>query len=360
MKTAVVILNWNTRDYLDRFIPGLVESVAPYDAQVIVADSASTDGSMAMMAERYPEVRRIELDANYGFTGGYNRALAQVEAEYYVLINSDIEVSGDWLGPLQNWMDCHPDCGACGPKLHSWYERDSFEYAGAAGGCIDTFGYPFCRGRVMGRVEKDVGQYDSPARVMWVTGACLMVRSSLWKQLGGLDDRFFAHMEEIDFCWRAQLLGFNVQVVPSSVVYHIGGGTLPSTSPWKLELNYRNNLLMLENNLARTYVAEGCEPAAAMTQARLRIMSRMLLDSASAAVYLVTGRFAYMKAVFKAHSAYRRLRRRQTREDLAAYRESLAGARIQLQGRYDGSIVLASLLKGKNIFKYIREHENRH
>ena len=234
MRTAVVILNWNTKGYLRDFLPGLIASTKGMDAEVIVADSASTDGSLEMLSQEFPAVRQIPLDKNYGFTGGYNRALAQVEADYFVLINSDIEVPESWLRPLVAWMDAHPECGACGPKLLSWHERDRFEYAGAAGGLLDRYGYPFCRGRVMSRVEKDEGQYDAPADVFWVSGACLLVRSLLWKQLGGLDDRFFAHMEEIDLCWRLQLAGYRIDVVPESVVWHIGGGTLPNNSPFKL------------------------------------------------------------------------------------------------------------------------------
>ncbi|MBR6933336.1 MAG: glycosyltransferase family 2 protein [Bacteroidales bacterium] len=308
MKTAVVILNWNTKDYLRQFLPPLLSSVSGLDAEVIVADSASTDGSMQMMAEEFPDIRRILLPENYGFTGGYNRALAQVDAEYFVLINSDIEVPSGWLGPLVDWMDTHPECGVCGPKLLSWYRRDTFEYAGAAGGLLDKLGYPFCRGRVMGKVEKDTGQYDSPADVMWVSGACLMVRSRLWKALGGLDDRFFAHMEEIDFCWRVQLEDFRVTVVPESRVYHIGGGTLPSTSPWKLKLNFRNDLLMMENNLARTYASRGCRHP--FGRAARTLFLRRILDGCSALVYLLTGNIPYFKAVLAAHREFRSLRRR--------------------------------------------------
>ena len=257
MKTAVVILNWNTKGYLEKFVPGILHSLEGTDAELVVADSASTDGSMEMMAEKFPEVRRITLDKNYGFTGGYNRALSMIEAEYYVLINSDIEVQDGWIQPLTETLDRNHEVGACAPKLHSWYERDMFEYAGAAGGYLDSFGFPLCRGRIMNMVEKDEGQYDSPADVFWATGACLMIRSSLFRELGGLDDRFFAHMEEIDLCWRLQLNGYRIRIVPQSTVYHLGGGTLPQTSPWKLKLNYRNNLLMLENNLARTIALQG-------------------------------------------------------------------------------------------------------
>ena len=322
MKTAVVILNWNTRNYLREYLPALISSTEGLDAEVIVADNASTDGSLEMLSEEFPHVRRIPLDRNYGFTGGYNRALAQVEADYFVLINSDIEVPDGWLRPLTDWMDTHPGCGACGPKLLSMHDRNTFEYAGAAGGLIDKYGYPFCRGRVMSKVEKDEGQYDTPADVFWVSGACLMVRSHLWKELGGLDDRFFAHMEEIDLCWRIQLAGYRVTVVPDSFVYHIGGGTLPNDSPFKLRLNYRNNLLMLENNLARTFRAQGYDVYGALGKARRRILVRMLLDGLSAVNYLITKKWASYKAVVKAHAEYRRLRRKTTPDEVASQKES--------------------------------------
>ena len=301
LKTAVVILNYNTREYLRRFLPGLIASCDGLDAEVIVADNASHDGSLDMMAGEFPSVRTIALSENYGFTGGYNRALSQVQAQYYVLINSDVEVPEHWLRVLQEWMDSHPDCGACGPKLISFNERDTFEYAGAAGGLLDRYGYPFCRGRIMQKVEKDHGQYDSPADVLWCSGACLMVRAEVWNALGGLDDRFFAHMEEIDLCWRMQLRGWKVTVVPQSYVYHIGGGTLPNESPFKLRLNFRNNLLLLENNLPATLNSRFL--------ARVRILTRMCLDGLSALVYLFTGRKSFYDAVVQAHREYRKLRR---------------------------------------------------
>ncbi len=356
MKTAVVILNWNTKDFLRQFLPGLIGSCEGQDAEVIVADSASTDGSMEMMAAEFPAVRRIPLDANYGFTGGYNRALAQIEADYLVLINSDVEVTPGWLAPLVHWMETHPDCGSCAPKLLSYFDHDSFEYAGAAGGLIARWGYPFCRGRVMKRVERDAGQYDIPADVFWATGACLMVRRQVWEQLGGLDERFFAHMEEIDLCWRMQLEGWRVQVVPKSVVYHLGGGTLPADSPWKLELNFRNNLLLLENNLARTYVADGLSPSKALRRANRKIGLRMMLDDASAAVYALTGKWAFAKSVYKGHESFRTLRRPVSLTELESFRKR-SGGRIRVTGRWHGSIILQSLLRKDGIFAYLRSQK---
>ena len=317
MRTAVVILNWNTREYLRAFLPALQSSLGKEDC-LFVADSGSTDGSLEMMAEEFPKVQTIPLGENYGFTGGYNRALKGLEADYYVLINSDVLVSEGWLEPLAAWMESHPKCGICGPKLHGlvkdgnggYRKTDSFEYAGAAGGWIDNWGFPFCRGRVLSRVCEDSGQYDSPARVLWCTGACLMVRSNVWEELGGLDDRFFAHMEEIDLCWRAQLSGWQVNVVPQSMVWHLGGGTLEPKSPWKLELNYRNNLLLLENNLAATYVAGGMPERRATAKAARRIWLRRGIDNLTRIIYFCTGRIEYSAAVRKAHTGYRQLRRR--------------------------------------------------
>ena len=357
-KTAVVILNYNTADYLQRFLPGLIASCEGLDAQVIVADNASHDKSVEVMRTRFPQVPLLQLDQNYGFTGGYNRALKQVEAEYLVLINSDIEVPADWLKPLVTWMDSHPQCGACGPKLISFTQRDRFEYAGAAGGLLDRYGYPFCRGRIMQKIEKDQGQYDTPANVLWVSGACLLVRASIWKELGGLDERFFAHMEEIDLCWRMQLRGWKVTLVPQSKVYHIGGGTLPNESPFKLRLNFRNNLLLLENNLPATFVAEMAGQAGhderhdtvvmpgpdraslerrAQRKTRWRIFLRMCLDGLSALSFLLTRRWSFYSSVVKAHAEYRQLRRP---GDIPAHPQ-------RPDGLYDGWIVPRGLFGKK-------------
>ena len=300
MTVSVVILNWNTKEYLRRFLPGLIASCEGLDAEVVVADNGSTDGSMEMLAEEFPDVARIGLDRNYGFTGGYNRALEKLDSDFFVLLNTDVEVSPDWLRILLKWMEEHPECGICGPKLLSYDERGRFEYAGAAGGYIDVFGYPYCRGRVLKKVEEDRNQYDTPENVMWVSGACLMIRRSLWESLGGLDDSFFAHMEEIDLCWRAQLEGFKVQSVPESKVYHIGGGTLSNDSPWKLKLNFRNNLLMLRKNLPRTV---------GRLRTGLILFFRMALDGLAALAYLLKGRKDCFKSVVEAHNEYREMKR---------------------------------------------------
>lgn len=386
MKTAIVILNWNGIEFLKRFLPGLVKSVSlgngtSADDEVIIADNASEDGSMEWLAENYPGLRTIRFDRNYGFTGGYNRALAQIDAQYYLLINSDIEVTDGWLAPLEEYIDTHPLCGACAPKLHSWKQRDMFEYAGAAGGYLDKYGYPFCRGRVLDWTEKDFGQYDEPENVLWASGACLMVRAELFNRIGGFDERFFAHQEEIDLCWRIQLEGYHVTIIPDSTVYHIGGGTLPKGSPWKLNLNYRNNLLMLSNCLARTYalnyfndnyiepegaLVEGDESEAeeiageaaeiGMKMARRTIFKRMLLDGCSAFIYLISCKFRYFKAVVKAHKEYRSLVRPVTEEEIREYlldKGKVAG----VEGLYPEWIIPKALIHRKDIFKILRSEK---
>lgn len=349
MKTAIVILNWNTSAYLRRWVPCILESISGMDAELVVADNASSDDSLAVMAAEFPDVRTINLDRNYGFTGGYNRALSQVDAEYFLLMNSDIEVSGNWLEPLVSWMDSHPRCGVCGPALHKLEDNggisvrtDMFEYAGAAGGYLDSFGFPYCRGRVLKRCEKDSGQYGN-AGVLWVSGACLMTRRSVWESLGGLDERFFAHMEEIDYCWRAQLAGYTVEAVTESCVWHLGGGTLAQTSPFKLKLNYRNNLLMLEKNLPATV---------GRSRSALVIAVRRMLDLASALIYLFQGRRDYAAAVFHAHREVRGLR------DAPAPGMPAAGGGVAGFGNI--CIILQSLIRGERIFKYLKDHENSH
>lgn len=361
MKTAVVILNWNTKGFLEEFLPALVSSVEKVDgAEVVVADNASTDGSMEMMAEKFPQIRTLIFEKNLGFTGGYNRAFREVESEYFLLINSDIEVSENWLQPLVDWMDSHPECAACAPKLHSWQEKQKFEYAGAAGGYLDILGYPLCRGRVLKMLETDRGQYDTPKDVFWATGACLLVRSSVYKELGGLDDRFFAHMEEIDLCWRMQLSGWKVTVVPESVVYHVGGGTLPATSPFKLFLNYRNNKVMLMNNLAKTFALQHFNTKSDIKQSAIKgyrkarrvITSRGILDSLSAFVYLLTGKFECFKAVVKARKEAKRLGSKTDIPQIEAYLQKY-GDKAEVKGIYKRSMILRSLIKGKGIFKEI-------
>lgn len=288
---AIVILNWNGRHMLERFLPSVTANSG--NAQVIVADNGSSDDSLPFLKEHYPSLRVIPLDRNYGFADGYNRALAQVDADYFVLLNDDVEVTPGWVDSIVALMDSDPTVAAAQPTLRMFDQRDRFEYAGAAGGFIDRLGYPFCRGRIFSTIETDNGQYNDPREVFWATGAALFVRASAWRELGGLDPDFFAHMEEIDFCWRAKNRGYKIMAYPSAHVFHVGGGTLPKSSPFKTQLNFRNNLAMLYKNLPDN---------------RLRrvIATRIVLDWVAALSFLLKGNAGEFRAVFKAHKEFRR------------------------------------------------------
>ena len=290
-KVAVVILNWNGLNMLRQYLPSVTS--LSHEAEVYVADNASTDDSMTFLAEQYPQVHTMVLDRNYGFAEGYNRALQQIDAQYYVLLNSDVEVAQHWLAPLIAWMDAHDDTAACQPKILSVAERDRFEYAGAAGGFMDRLGYPFCRGRVFSTVERDEGQYDSTADVMWATGACMMVRAKDFHEAGGFDARFFAHCEEIDLCWRMRLAGRRIVCVPESRVYHVGGGTLPKKNPMKTFLNFRNNLTMLYKNLPE----EQLKPV---------MRRRWWLDRLAMLQMVLSGSLSEARAVMRGRREYRR------------------------------------------------------
>ncbi len=295
MHTAIVILNWNGAHMMKTYLPTVLD-YSQDEGEVWVADNASTDNSMDMLRRDFPQVRTLQLDQNYGFAEGYNRALSQIEADYYVLLNSDVEVTPGWLATLRSYMDAHPEVAACQPKLLSVFARDKFEYAGASGGLLDKYGYPFCRGRIFDTVETDKGQYDDVAQIHWATGACLMVRAEDYWRVGGLDGRFFAHNEEIDFCWRLRLLGRAIVCVPQSVVYHVGGGTLPKGNPMKTFLNFRNNLTMLYKNLPDDQLS--------------RVMRvRWFLDYLAAFQTLILNRnVADFKAIIKARRAFRKWR----------------------------------------------------
>ena len=243
-KVAIVILNWNGQAMLEKYLPSVMQ-YSRAEATVYVADNASTDQSLEMLKTHFPEVRQICLEKNWGFAEGYNQALRQVEATYYLLLNSDIEVTHHWLTPMIEYLDSHPEVAACQPKLLSIIDKDRFEYAGASGGYLDRLGYPFCRGRIFETVEADNGQYDYSTDILWATGAALMIRSKDYWEAGGLDSRFFAHNEEIDLCWRLRIRGRRIVCLPESYVYHVGGGTLPKGNPMKTFLNFRNNLTML-------------------------------------------------------------------------------------------------------------------
>ncbi len=294
-KIAVVILNWNGCEMLRSFLPSVVRFSEADGVSVYVADNGSTDYSMEMLRSEFPSVRLIRLDKNHGFAEGYNLALEQVSAEYVVLLNSDVEVTEQWLMPLAAYMDAHPDVAACQPKIRSWRQREKFEYAGAAGGFIDRYGYPYCRGRIMGVVEEDRAQYEDALSIFWATGAALFIRQDDYRMAGGLDGRFFAHMEEIDLCWRLRARGRGVVCVPRSVVYHVGGGTLKKESPHKTFLNFRNNLVMLYKNLPQDELKHV-----------MRV--RAVLDGVAACSFLLKGQVANALAVLRARRAYHSLR----------------------------------------------------
>ncbi len=290
---AIVILNWNGKKFLEDFLPGVIANSSE-DAEIIVADNASTDDSVAFLKQKYPDIRIIENKSNGGYAKGYNEALMELEANYFVLLNSDIEVTENWVKPVIRLMEEDTKIAACQPKLRSFYEREKFEYAGAGGGYIDKYGYPFCRGRIFQSLEKDEGQYDDVKEIFWATGACLFVRANVFKSLGGLDERFFAHMEEIDFCWRAKNEGYKIMYCPDSLVYHVGGGTLPKKSWRKTYLNMRNNIIMLYKNLPD----ESLIPV---------FFSRLLLDGVASVKFLVDGGFKDLFAVLKAHYKFYRI-----------------------------------------------------
>lgn len=296
---AVIILNWNGKSMLSRFLPEVVRTTDPAIADVIVADNGSDDGSMQLLEEKFPSVKVIRFDRNYGFAEGYNRAIALTRYRYTVLLNSDVATTERWVNILYDYMESHPATGAIQPKILSVEQPDSFEYAGASGGYLDCNGYPYCRGRLFDTVESDIGQYDNVAEIFWASGAALMVRGDLYIKVGGLDADFFAHMEEIDLCWRIRLAGQRIEVVPQSVVHHLGGGTLPASNPRKTYLNFRNNLLLLHKNLP-----DSCR--------KKRLFIRRLYDTAAWARFVVTLDFKNAGAVLRAHRDFRKMSRAYT------------------------------------------------
>lgn len=334
MRVAVVILNWNGVEVLKKFLPSVVLYQTTPDCEVIIADNGSTDSSASWLKENYPDLRLILLDKNYGFADGYNHALKQVDAEYFLLLNSDVEWKENPLQPLIDILDRDKSIGIAMPKILSQRSPEMFEYAGAAGGYIDYFGFPFCRGRILGKIERDDNQYDSLKDIFWASGAALFIRSELYHKLEGLDGSFFAHMEEIDLCWRAQLAGYRVVCEPKSKVYHLGGASLNNESPFKLYLNFRNSLYMLHKNLENK---------------RLRIFTRMLIDGVLACCYLLQGKVSYFKAVVKAHKDYRK-----NKGELDKSREKLRHKRSKYI--YKGSIIAAYAM-GKNKFSKLKIDE---
>lgn len=307
---AVIILNWNGAELLRRYLPSVIEHTPADIADVIVADNGSTDNSLQVLSEEFPEVKLIKFDTNLGFAEGYNEAIRKTDYKYTVLLNSDVEVKDDWLTPLYQYMQTHPDVAACQPKILAAVAPERFEYAGASGGYLDCNGYPYCRGRVFDTVETDSGQYDTVRQVDWATGACLMVRTALYLEAGGLDPLFFAHMEEIDLCWRLRLMGYTLAVVPAGKVWHLGGGTLPAVSPRKTYLNFRNSLLMLHKNL----------PADVK---RRRLIVRRLLDTLAFCKFVATFDFGNARAILKAHRDFRKMARKHYNNIVAPERDLL-------------------------------------
>ncbi|MCW3787501.1 glycosyltransferase family 2 protein [Plebeiibacterium sediminum] len=290
-KTAIVILNWNGEKLLQKFLPQVVENSAYPGVEVIVADNASSDQSLQLIKRDFPTVKTIVLDKNYGFTGGYNRALKQVDADYLVLLNSDVAPAKNWIEPLIKEMDENPQTAVCVPKIKSYRKPELFEYAGAAGGYIDRYGYPFCKGRIFNEVEEDNGQYNQSADIFWASGAAMMIRKELYFNLGGLDEDFFAHMEEIDLCWRLKNRGWNIRYVANSEVFHLGGATLDYNNPRKVYLNFRNNLYLLTKNLSPN-------------QLFIKLLQRLLLDGIAAAKFLISGEFRNFYSVLMAHFVF--------------------------------------------------------
>ena len=334
-KVAIVILNWNGQAMLAKYLPNVIE-YSRQDAEVWVADNCSSDQSMRLLETQFPQVKTIVLEQNFGFAEGYNRALKQIEAEYYILLNSDVEVSHHWLTPLIEFMDSHPQVAARQPKLLAEYDKDSFEYAGACGGFLDKYGYPFCRGRIFNTVERDNGQYDYQQEILWATGACMMIRSKDYWDAGGLDGRFFAHNEEIDLCWRLRLMGRQIYCIPESEVYHVGGGTLPKSNPMKTFLNFRNNLTMLYKNLSDN-------------ELKKVMRMRWFLDYLAAFEMLILGRnWGDFKAVFKARKAFKAWR-----ADFDEDRRQIQASRqeTEIPQIYQKSILWQYYAKGKKTFK---------
>ena len=334
VKVAIVILNWNGRQMLEQYLPSVLQ-YSKDEATVYVADNASTDDSLAFLEQHYPEVKRIRLDKNWGFAEGYNKALAQIEAQYYLLLNSDIEVTHHWLTPLIEHLDNHPETAACQPKLLSIFDKDRFEYAGASGGYLDRFGYPFCRGRIFETVETDNGQYDAEADILWATGAALMIRAKDYWDVKGLDGRFFAHNEEIDMCWRLRIRGRRIVCLPDSYVYHVGGGTLPKGNPMKTYLNFRNNLTMLYK----------CLPD---SELQYVMRWRWFLDYLAAwQTLLMNHNWGDFKAIYRARRDFQRWK-----HDFAADRREIQAQRqgVKIPEQKDFSLLWQYYAKGRKLF----------
>lgn len=328
-KVAVVILNWNGKSFLEKFLPIVLKFSD--DAQIIVADNQSTDESVEFLKINFPQVTVIVNPSNDGFAQGYNLALKQVNAEYYVLLNSDVEVTANWLNPIIQLMDSNAKIAACQPKILDYNHKTQFEYAGAAGGFMDKYGYPFCRGRIFNVLEEDKGQYNDAVEVFWSTGACMFVRAEVFWKVGGFDGDYFAHMEEIDVCWRMKNIGYQIFVEPKSLIYHVGGGTLNKLSPKKTFLNFRNNLITLTKNASPRFLF-------------FKIIYRMILDGVAAFKFLFEGNGSHFFAVIKAHFSFYKhlpstLKKRDEMRLMSEFRDSTTGV-------YENNIVFTHFVKG--------------
>lgn len=335
---AVVILNWNGKRFLEKFLPSVMQTTYPA-TKMIVADNASTDDSVAFLNQYYPSVAQIHNPSNEGFAKGYNTALKQVDAQYYVLLNSDVEVTPGWIEPVIELMEKDSSIAACQPKILAYNNKTVFEYAGAAGGWIDAYGYAFCRGRLFNDCEEDKGQYDAVEPIFWASGCALFIRSHIYHAVNGMDELFFAHQEEIDMCWRIQLAGYKIMACPASVVYHVGGGTLPQGNPRKIFLNYRNNLIMMYKNYP-------------FFERLWKIPFRLILDGISVIEKLTSGDTSYLPPVFKAHmSFYKWVFSRKQKQYFPSRKTGV------LQGVYKGSIVWQYFAKGRKKFSEIIDNK---
>lgn len=333
MRAAVVILNWNGKEFLKRYLPFVLKYNAA-DTEIIVADNASADDSVNFLTSNFPQVRVIKNPVNGGFAYGYNTALQQIKADYYILLNSDVEVTANWIQPVLAMLDKNPDAGAVQPKIKSFTSPSYFEYAGAAGGFIDKYGYPFCRGRMFDTIEKDEGQYNKESEIFWATGACLFIRSKVFHEMGGFDIDLFSHQEEIDLCWRMKLCGYRVLYCPNSEVLHYGGGMLPKSNPFKTYLNFRNNLVILCKNHPRSGLA-------------FKIFLRMILDGTAAIRFLLMGKAKDFAVIIKAHfhfygSLAKTLKKRKTVQAMVKNRN--------ISCIYRKSIVKKYFIEGKKFF----------
>ncbi len=338
-KVAIVILNWNGEKLLKEFLPKVIENSKVNGVEVIVADNASSDQSISVLQKEFPHIKVIQLDKNYGFTGGYNRALRQISAEYYILLNSDVAPGKDWLPPLLKELNENSNTAICVPKIKSYRQPEYFEYAGAAGGYIDKYGFPFCKGRIFNHIEKDNGQYNESSDIFWASGAALMIRAKLFNNSGGFDEDFFAHMEEIDLCWRLKNQGWNVKYIADSEVFHLGGATLDYANPRKVYLNFRNNLFLLLKNLPKYSII-------------YKLPQRLIIDGIAGIKFIFSGEFSSFLSVIKAHfnfykSFIKMYKKRQ-------YLLKLTNT-CKHKEKYKHSILLQFFIHKKHVFKELFE-----